>query len=66
MSNSALSETLFLREYLNTNKKISGNFLIYEEIQKWSGAKSRIRKGFLIDEEMRYHLPIYEEAGSHM
>ncbi len=31
-----------------------------------SGAKSYIKKGFLIYEEMRKHLTIHEEAVSHM
>ncbi len=30
-----------------------------------SGAKSYMRKGFLIHEEMRKFFPIYEEAVSH-
>jgi hypothetical protein len=37
-------------------------FLIYEEIQMGSVAKSYIRKGFQINEEMRKYLTIYEEA----
>ncbi len=32
----------------------------------WSGAKSYMRKGFLIYEEMRNYLTIYEEAVSHI
>jgi hypothetical protein len=35
-------------------KKIS---LIYKESRKGSGAKSYLRKGFLINEEMRKYLP---------
>ncbi len=31
-----------------------------------SGAKSYMRKGFLIYEEMRKFFPIYEEAVSHI
>ncbi len=31
-----------------------------------SGAKSYMRKGFLIYEEMRNFFPIYEEAVSHI
>jgi hypothetical protein len=37
-------------------------FLTYEEIQMGSVAKSNIRKGFLIYEEMHKYLTIYEEA----
>jgi hypothetical protein len=39
-------------------------FLIYKEIQMGWGAKSYMRKGFLIFEEMRKFFPIYEEAVS--
>ncbi len=41
-------------------------FLIYKEIQMGSVAKSCMRKGFLIYEEMRKYLNIYEEAVSHV
>ncbi len=34
-------------------KKENTIFLIYKEIQMGSGAKSYMRKGFLINEEMR-------------
>jgi hypothetical protein len=48
-----------------TDKKENLIFLIYKEIQ--SGvAKSYMRKGFLIYEEMRKYLNIYEEAVSHI
>ncbi len=40
---------------LHTDKKENKIFLIYKEIQMGSGAKSYLRKGFLI----------YEEAVSH-
>jgi hypothetical protein len=41
-------------------------FLIYKEIQMGSGAKSYMRKGFLIYEEMhKYFHPKYEEVASH-
>jgi hypothetical protein len=46
----------------HTVKKEKNIFLIYKEIQKISGAKSYLRKGFLIHEEMRKYLVIYEEA----
>ncbi len=49
-----------------TDKKENKIFLIYKEIQMGSGAKSYMRKGFLIDEEMRKCFPIYEEAVSHI
>jgi hypothetical protein len=39
--------------------------LINKEIQKGSGAKSNMRKDFLIYEKMRKYLTIYEEAVSH-
>ncbi len=35
---------------------------MYKEIQKISGAKSYMRKDFLIHEEMCKYLVIYEEA----
>ena len=41
-------------------------FLIYKEIQSGAVAKSYIRKGFLIYEEMRKLFPIFEEAISHI
>ncbi len=41
-------------------------FLIYKEIKMGSGAKSYMRKGFLIYEEMRKYLVKYEEAVSHI
>jgi hypothetical protein len=37
-------------------------FLIYKVIQNGAVAKSYMRKGFLIYEEMRKYLTIYEEA----
>jgi hypothetical protein len=42
-----------------TDKKENKIFLIYKEIQRGSGAKSYMRKGFLICEEMLkyfYHI----------
>jgi hypothetical protein len=50
--------------FVYTDKK-KKKFLIYKEIQMGSGAKSYMRKGFLIYEEMRNLFPIYEEAVSH-
>ncbi len=40
-------------------------FLIYKEIQMGAVAKSYMKKGFLIYEEMHRYLVIYEEAISH-
>jgi hypothetical protein len=39
---------------------------MYKEIQKGAVEKSCMRKGFLIHEEMRQYLVIYEEAVSHI
>jgi hypothetical protein len=39
---------------------------IYREIQIGAVAKSYLRKGFLIYEEMRKYFPISEEAVSHI
>jgi hypothetical protein len=49
----------------STDKKENKTFLKYKEIQMGSGAKSSMRKGFLIYEEMRKFFPIYEESVSH-
>ncbi len=49
----------------HTDKK-KESFLIYKEIQMGSVAKSYMRKGFLIYEEMRKYLTIYEEAVGHI
>ncbi len=38
---------------------------MYKEIQMGSGAKSYMRKGFLLYEEMRKFFTIYEEAVGH-
>jgi hypothetical protein len=43
----------------HTDKKENKIFLINKKIQMGSGAKSSIRKGFLIYEEMRKVFPIY-------
>jgi hypothetical protein len=50
----------------HTDKKANKIFLIYKEIQNGAVAKSNKRKGFLIYEEMRKYLTIYEEAVSHI
>jgi hypothetical protein len=49
-----------------TDKKENEIFLIHKEIQGGSGAKSYMRKGFLLYEEMRKYLTIYKEAVSHI
>jgi hypothetical protein len=49
-----------------TDKKENKIFLIYKEIQMGSGDKPYMRKGFLIYEEMRKYLVIYEEAVCHI
>jgi hypothetical protein len=47
-------------------KKKNQIFLIYKEIQNGAVAKSYMRNGFLIYEEMRKYLIISEEAVSHV
>jgi hypothetical protein len=49
-----------------TDKKENQIFLKYKEIQNGEVAKSYMRKGFLIHEELRKYLTIYEEAVSHI
>jgi hypothetical protein len=53
------------RQANSTDKKENKIFLIYKVIQSGAVAKSYLRKGFLIYEEMRKYLVIYEEAVSH-
>jgi hypothetical protein len=43
-------------------KKEKTIYLIYKDIQKGSGAKSYMRKGILIYEEMHKYIVIYGEA----
>jgi hypothetical protein len=50
----------------NTDKKENNIFPIYKEIQSGAVAKSYMRKGFLIYEEMRKYFPKYREAVSHI
>jgi hypothetical protein len=45
------------RKNTYTDKKENKTFLIYKEIQMGSGAKSYLRKGFLIYEEMHKIFP---------
>jgi hypothetical protein len=49
-----------------TDKKDNKIFVIYKEIQMVSGAKSYMRKGFLIYEEINTFFTIYEEVFSHI
>jgi hypothetical protein len=49
-----------------TDKKENQIFLVSKEIQNGAVAKSYMRKGFLIYEEMRKFLTIFEEAVSHI
>ncbi len=49
-----------------TDKKENQIFLIYKVIRSESVAKSYMRKGFLIYEQMHKYFPTYEEAVSHM
>jgi hypothetical protein len=49
-----------------TDKKENKISLIFKEIQSGAVAKSYMKKGFLIYEEMRKYFPIYEEAVSHI
>jgi hypothetical protein len=51
---------------LHTDKKENRIFLIHKEIQMGSGAKSYVRKGFLIYEEIHKYFTINEEAVSHI
>ena len=57
---------LFCLEAKHTDKKENQFFRIYKEIQSEAVVKSYMRKGFLIYEEMRKYVPIYEEAASHI
>jgi hypothetical protein len=49
-----------------TDKKENQIFPINKEIQSGAVAKSYMRKGFIIYEEMRHYFSIYEEAVSHI
>jgi hypothetical protein len=48
-----------------SDKKENQIFLTYKEIQNGAVAKSYMRKGFLIYENMRKYLAIYEVVVSH-
>jgi hypothetical protein len=56
----------FKRRNRYTDEKENQTFLIYREIQSGAVAKSYMRKGFLIYQEMPKYFPIYEEAVSHI
>jgi hypothetical protein len=60
----ATKKSTFLKG-VRTDKKENQIFLICKEIQSGAVAKSYMRNGFLIYEEMRKYFPIYEEAVSH-
>jgi hypothetical protein len=47
-------------------KKKKRKFSSFKEIHMGAVAKSYVRKGSLINEEMRKYFPIYEEAVSHI
>jgi hypothetical protein len=49
-----------------TDKKENQFFPIYMEIQSGAVAKSYMRKGFSIYEEMGKYFPIYKEAVSYI
>jgi hypothetical protein len=49
-----------------TDKKEHQILLIFKEIQSGAVAKSYMRKGFLIYEELRKYFPKFEEADSHV
>jgi hypothetical protein len=55
-----------LVQVVYTDKKEKKILLIYKEIQNGAVAKSYMRKGFLIYEEMCKYLVIYEEFVSHI
>jgi hypothetical protein len=46
--------------FLDTDKKENQIFLIYKKIQRGAVAKSYMRKGFLIYEEMRKYFLLYD------
>ncbi len=50
---------IFLPTLIHTDEKEKKIVLIYKEIQSGTVAKSYMRKGFLIYEEMRKYFPIY-------
>jgi hypothetical protein len=59
MYGTCLGLFLYVSKVLCTDKKEKKISLIYKEIQKGAVAKSYMRKGFLIYEEMRKYLVIH-------
>jgi hypothetical protein len=55
---------IFELQFKKENKKFSS--YMFKEIQTGAVAKSYMRKGFLIYEEMRKYLAIYKEVVSHI
>ncbi len=55
-----------LATLIKNKTKFSAYIRKFRWIQMGSGAKSYIRKGFLIYEEMRKFFTMYEEAVSHI
>jgi hypothetical protein len=53
------SVVCLIQAYPHTDKKENQIFLIYKDIQSGAVAKSNMRKGFQIYEEMRKIFPIY-------
>ncbi len=51
---------------LCSDKKEKFSHILYKEIEMGSVAKSYMKKGFPICEEMRKYLTLYEEAVSHI
>ncbi len=66
VSSQAIDVITNLLQVWYTDKKENWIFLIYKEIQSGAVAKSYMRKGFLIDEEMRNFFPVNEEAVCHL
>ncbi len=54
-----------LNNSMYTDQKEENFFLIYKEIHMGAVAKSDMRKGFLIYEEVRKYIPKNEDAVSH-
>jgi hypothetical protein len=65
-SASLLLRSQFLHVSFRTEKKEKKIFLKYKEIQSGAVAKSFMRKGFLINEDMRKYFPIYKGAVIHI
>jgi hypothetical protein len=63
-----MADTPNLSTFMNlpTDKNKNKIILICKEIQSGAVAKSYMRKGFLLYEEISKYLVIYEEAVSHI